>query len=173
MIIVLIPVLALIIAILLYISKKIHSTEKKVSLTILIFNIAVMLFLRLLWPGVTHYANITVLFLISVLINVILLILLLNSKIIFGKKTYIGLLFMYILCMCFMPVYKVEGHKHIYINENVIDSYTNNINEDTDKINSILEQLNTMIETKIEKIEEYVDYYNCYGIKIKSVYKNN
>lgn len=174
MIIVLIPIIAIIIAILVYVSKKSYSIEKKFCFTILILNIFLILFLDY-YGQVTHYASITILFWINILINVIFIILLINSKLILSKKTAAILLIIYFISMIFIPIYKVENHEHIFINENNYNTINKN-DENTinnTRINNIFNEAEKFLDGRTEKIEKYIDYYNCYGIKIKRVYQNN
>lgn len=175
MIIVLIPIIAIIIAILVHISKKSYSIEKKLCFTILILNIFLILFFRLLWPGVTHYASITILFWINILINVIFIILLINSKLMLSKKTAAILLIIYFISMIFIPIYKVENHEHIFINENNYSTINKNDENTINNtgIHNIFSEAEKFLGGRTEKIKEYIDYYNCYGIKIKRVDKNN
>lgn len=174
MIFVLIPIIAIVLAILVIILKKLDSIEKKICLTVLFFNILIILFFRLLWPGETHYADITIFFWINVLINIISLIIVLSSKIKINKKIAVLSIIIYLICMVCMPVYKFEDHVHILVNENKNESTTINENKSNNrKISDILNELNDSLPLMSEIIESYIDYYNCYGIKIKRVCQNN
>lgn len=175
MIIVLFPVIAIIIAILFCILKKPYSLVKKICLIILVFNLSIISFYRSI-----HYGVINILFLIIFLINVLFIILLINSKIKLSDKTAIILLIICFIVMIALPVYKFEDHEHVFENVNNynnVDENTNNYNDVDENttgidIDSMISNAEKYLNVGIEKIYEYTDYFNCYGIRIKRIYKN-
>ena len=115
MIPILIIFVPIIIATTFYLTKKIHSVEKKICLRVLLLNMFLLVLLKLILPSII-FLNTTILFWIIILINIVLLILLLNSKIPLNKKTAIVLLVIYFSVMILTPTYKYEGHKHTFTN---------------------------------------------------------
>lgn len=178
MIVFLIPILAIIIAMLVYSSKKSYLIEKKICFSVLVLNVFLILCL-----GISSFANISILFWVNILINVIFILLLKNPKIVLSKKTVVIFLVIYLFLMFIIPVYKVDGHDHVFI-----DVVNNNINEDNkdneesenitssylvdDMMSEAEKIINKRSEGKIEKIVEYTDYFNCYLFKIIRINQN-
>lgn len=171
MIVFLIPTIAIIIAILFCISKKTYSLVKKICFIILILNISFMSFFSIIFFGTYN-----ILFLINFLINIIFIILLTNLKFELSNKTAVILLIIYFIIMIILPVYKVEDHEHIFVNEN---SYNNSDNKNINNIlsNNVIDNMiveaEKHLDGRTEMIIEYIDYYNIYGIKLKRIYKDN
>lgn len=107
---------------------------------LLIINICIICFLRFIFPGVTKYANTTICFYLSLLINIVTIILVFNKKLLKSKVIYNSIIIIYFLLMIGLPIYSYGDHKHIFDD-------TRNFPYD-------------------EKIIEYTDYYNCYGLKL-------
>ena len=168
MIIVLFPVIAIIIAILFCILKKSYPIAKKICFIVLILNITLMSFFQIIFFGALN-----ILFLISFLINVIFIILLINSKFKLSNKAAIILLIIYFIVMFILPIYKVEDHEHVFENANNYNNVDDN-NENTtgNVIDDMISNAEMYLNVGVEKILEYTDYYNCYGIRIKRIYKN-
>lgn len=171
MIIVLFPVIAIIIAILFCILKKPYSLVKKICLIILVLNLSIISFIRSI-----HYGVINILFLIIFLINVLFIILLINSKIKLSDKIAIILLIICFIVMIALPVYKFEDHEHVFENVNNYNDVDVDIDVDENitgnEIDSMMSNAEKYLYMGIEKIYEYTDYSNCYGIRIKRIYKN-
>ncbi len=140
MIFVIILIILVLFMVAIAITKKIETAEKRISMIILLINISVMLFFRFMWPAESHYAEITVVLYISLIINIAMFVILLLKNIKINKKISIVLMIVYFICMIFLPIYKVENHEH--------DS-----------------------SQGYEIIEECIDYYNCYSIRINRIYK--
>ncbi len=140
MIFFLIPIIILVIGIIIFSTKNMEVKQNKICLYVVIINIVISCFFRFIFPGGSKYGEITIYFLISIIINAFLLIILFNKKIKFSVKSIIAIITIYLLLMIFIPTYRLEGHEHEYINGN-------------------------------ENIQEYIDYFDCYGINLKRIYK--
>ena len=168
MIFFLIPFIEIIIAILLlFLFKKSNSIEKKVCVTIFIINICLILYLKVLFQS-----YITNLFWLIILFNIIFLILF-NSKLILKKKIALLLLTIYFICLIFIPIYKFEDHEHVFIDENNNNNIASVNTENTSNntiTNTMRNEAEKYLNLRIEKIENFIDYYNFYGIKLKRIY---
>lgn len=171
MIIVLFPVIAIIIAILFCILKKPYSLVKKICFIILILNISFISFFSIIFFGTYN-----ILFLINFLINIIFIILLMNLKFELSNKTAVILLIIYFIVIIILPVYKVEDHEHVFENVNNYNDVDVDIDVDENitgnEIDSMMSNAEKYLNMGIEKIYEYTDYFNCYGMRIKRIYKN-
>ncbi|MGN1297308.1 MAG: hypothetical protein ACI4VH_02605 [Clostridia bacterium] len=107
---------------------------------LLIINICIICFFRFIFPGVTKYANTTICFYLSLLINIVTIVLVFNKKLLKSKVIYNSIIIIYFLLMIGLPIYSYGDHKHIF--------------DDTRNF------------PYNEKIIEYTDYYNCYGLKL-------
>ena len=89
-----------------------------------------------------QYGEILNTILIIIFINILLVIFLISKKIKKNNILVLIIIIIYFLFMIFVPVYKLEDHEHIFNND--------------------------MFR---ERIIEYKDYYNIYGIRLKRNYK--
>ncbi len=99
-----------------------------------------------------NYASIGCLFII--LFSIIILVL--NKKLSKNKKWTFLTIILFVLIICFVPVYSISGHYHVIseIEENTISTIDENIENDYTEI-----------------IINYIDYRNCYFIKIYTAYE--
>ncbi len=116
----------------------------------IILNIGIIGFIKFIFPGNAKYSDSTIWFYVSILINIIMLVLVFNKKLLAKKKIINGIIILYFLFMIGLPVYKFEDHTHIFD-----DLKTDIIG------NSVLEDGATY-----EQIIGYTEYYNCYGLRI-------
>lgn len=134
------------------VKKKKESVRKDSWRKILvIINICVICFFKFIFPGNAKYSTPTIWFYISIFINIIAIILLFNKKLLTKKKILNCIIIIYFLIMIGLPVYKFDDHEHV---SDDTRTYTFNTSTGID------------FTMPYEKIIEYTNYYNCYGIRI-------
>lgn len=117
MIFFILPISVLITGIIVFSINKIQQKEKKICVCFVIINIAIIAIFRFIVPVASKYSEIIIPFWINIVINVVLLLMLFNEKIKINIKSTILILFIYFLCMIFIPTYRLENHEHIFTNE--------------------------------------------------------
>lgn len=118
---------------------------------LIIINICVICFFKFIFPGNAKYSAPTIWFYISIFINIVAIILVFNKKLLIKKKIMNGMIIIYFLLMIGLPVYKFDSHEHIFDDTR---TYTVNTSTGID------------FTMPYEKIIEYTNYYNCYGLRI-------
>ena len=118
---------------------------------LIIINICIICFFKFIFPGSAKYSVPTIWFYISILINIIAMVLLCNKKLLTKKKILNGIIIIYFLLMIGLPVYKFDDHEHV---SDDTRTYTFNTSTGID------------FTMPYEKIVEYTNYYNCYGLRI-------
>ncbi len=118
---------------------------------LIIINICIICFFKFIFPGSAKYSAPTICFFISIFINIIVIVLIFNKKLLTKKRILNCIVIVYFLLMIGLPVYKLDNHEHIFDDTR---SYTVNTSEGKE------------FAFPYEKIIEYTEYYNCYGIRI-------
>lgn len=117
---------------------------------LIIISLCVICFFRFIHPGV-EYSVPTIWFYVAILINIIVIILIFNKKLLTKKRILNCIIIIYFLLMIGLPVYKFDNHEHIFDDTR---TYTVNTSTGID------------FTMPYEKIIEYTNYYNCYGLRI-------
>ena len=90
-----------------------------------------------------------------------------------------GDFYIYFICLIFIPIYKFEDHEHVFIDENNNNNIASVNTENTENTentsnntitNTMRNEAEKYMNLRIEKIENFIDYYNFYGIKLKRIY---
>lgn len=123
MILVLVPIIIILLEIVITITNRIEEKNKRIAASLVMINILVIAFFRFIFPAGSKYAELTIYFWINIVLNIIILIVLCNKKIKINNIITSILIIIYFIFMFTVPTYKLEGHKHEFIDgrESIIE----------------------------------------------------
>ena len=118
MIIFLLLILIIIVSIFVLYNKKSINIEENAKENFwkffIILNIGIICFFRFIWPGPSHYAGVTTMSIVLLIVNIVSIIILFSKKIIKNKPIIICIIGLNFLFTIGFPVYKLEEHEHVF-----------------------------------------------------------
>jgi hypothetical protein len=94
-----------------------ENLKENVCKILLILNICIICFFKYLFPGPTQNSEISLMFMVLLIVNISSIILLFNNKIRKNILVIVCIVILNSLLTIGLPVYKLEGHEHVF-NEN-------------------------------------------------------